>query len=427
MLPHKILVAENENFLALNFQKSLKELRYKISENPFSREESVKLGEIYPDLVLISIWLTRKDNGIQVADIIRIFVLYFTGYLASKKLHNQELIKSCSDIVKPFAESELHIGVEMAIDKHQTNKKLQEEKQKMVAIINSMQHAVVVTYPDACVQFMNPMAEALTGWQEGEAHGKNLTEVVKLIDKDIEETIENLATQTIATGKVLHLPDNCVLITKNGREILVGDYVAPIRDSNDNITGAVLVLQEVTQRKRMEAQLLQNAFYDGLTALPNRALFLDRLKQAVERSKRRIDYRFGILFLDLDGFKEINDRFGHAVGDDLLVAIGRRLDSCLRSGDSVGRFSGDEFAVLLEDIKDISDAINVAKRIQDTLGLPLTLNGNQISTTASIGITINQGGSDQAENLLQNADAAMYHAKQQGKARYAVFDVIANN
>ncbi|MCC5638893.1 diguanylate cyclase [Nostoc sp. CHAB 5844] len=315
----------------------------------------------------------------------------------------------------------------MAIDKHQTNKKLQEEKQAMVAIINSMQHAVVVTYTDGCIQFMNPMAEALTGWQQEEAFGKDLAEVVKLIDKDIEETIENLATQTIATGKVLHLPDNCVLIAKNGREILVGDYVAPIRDSNDNITGAVLVLQEVTQRKRMEAQLLQNAFYDGLTALPNRALFLDRLKQAVERSKRRIDYRFGILFLDLDGFKEINDRFGHAMGDDLLVAIARRLESCLRSGDTVGRFSGDEFAVLLEDIKDINDTINVAKRIQDTLGLPLTLNGNQISTTASIGITINRGGCDQPESLFQNADAAMYHAKQQGKARYAVFDAITNS
>jgi len=342
------------------------------------------------------------------------------------KLHDRELKKLLNDSVKYLAEAELHIAVEIAIDKYLINERMHEEQQLM-AIINSMQHAVVVTYTDGCIQFMNSMAEALTGWQQEEVYGKDLAEIVKLIDKDIEETIGNLARQTIAIGKVLYLPDNCVLIAKNGREILVGDYVAPIRDRNGNITGALLVLQEVTQRKQMEAQLLQNAFYDGLTALPNRALFLDRLKQAVERSKRRIDYRFGILFLDLDGFQEINDRFGHTIGDDLLVAIARRLESCLRSGDTVGRFSGDEFAVLLEDIKDINDAINVAKRIQDTLGLPLILNGNQISTTASIGVTINRGGSDQPETLLQNADAAMYHAKQQGKARYAVFDAITNN
>jgi len=312
----------------------------------------------------------------------------------------------------------------MAIYNHEINKELPQVQQPMVAIINSLQHGVVVTDTDACIQFINHIAETLTGWEQGEAHGKYLAEVVKLIDKDIEETIDDLATQTIATKKVLYLPENCVLITKNGREIPVGDYVAPIRDSHDNITGAVLVIQEITQRKSMEAQLLQNALYDGLTALPNRGLFLDRLKQSVEMSKRRGDYRFGILFLDLDGFTEINDRFGQAIGDDLLVAIARRLESCLRSGDTVGRFSGDEFAVLLEDIKDISDVIKVAKRIQDTLGLPLNLNGNQISTTASIGITINRGGFDKAEKLLQNADAAMYHAKQQGKARYAVFDAI---
>ncbi|MBD2451791.1 diguanylate cyclase [Nostoc sp. FACHB-152] len=339
----------------------------------------------------------------------------------------QKLIDSVIYIVKPYVDTELYIAVEMSVDKHQIEQKLQEEKQKMLAIINSMQSAVIVTYTDGCIQLMNSMAESLTGWQQAEAYGKDLAEVVRLIDKDIDETIENLATRTIATGKVLHLPENCILIAKDGKEIPVGDYVTPIVAHDGNITGAMLVFQDITQRKRMEAQLLQNAFYDGLTALPNRALFLDRLKQAVERSKRRIDYNFAVLFLDLDSFKEINDRFGNTIGDDLLVAIGRRLESCLRSGDTVGRFSGDEFAVLLEEIRDVGDAINVAKRIQDTLALPLNLNGHQISTTASIGITINRNGCDKPEVLLQNADAAMYRAKQKGKARYAVFEAVINS
>jgi diguanylate cyclase (GGDEF)-like protein len=166
---------------------------------------------------------------------------------------------------------------------------------------------------------------------------------------------------------------------------------------------------------------MRNAFYDGLTELPNRILFLDRLRQTIERSKRRNDYYFAVLFLDLDGFKEINDRFGHGIGDDFLVAIARRLESCLRGGDTVARFGGDEFTLLLEDIKDITDATNVAKRIQDSLRLPVNLNGYQLSTTASIGITWNFSNYEEPATLLRDADIAMYRAKRQGKATYAIF------
>lgn len=206
------------------------------------------------------------------------------------------------------------------------------------------------------------------------------------------------------------------------KKIPIADTVAPIRDQMGGITGAVIVFQDITQRKQKEAQLIRNAFYDGLTALPNRVLFLDRLKQASERCKRRFNYHFAVLFLDLDSFKIINDRYGHSIGDDLLVAIARRLESCLRSGDTVARFGGDEFAVLLEDIKDVSDAINIAKRIQETLSLPLHLNGYEISTTASIGIALSCDGYEDPTNLLRDADTAMYRAKGKGKANYIVFD-----
>ncbi|WGV28725.1 diguanylate cyclase [Halotia branconii CENA392] len=329
-------------------------------------------------------------------------------------------------MLKLLAETDLQIVVKMATSKHQSNKKLQEEKQIMVAIINSMAYGVVVTYTNGCIQMMNPMAEALTGWNQDEALGKDLTEVVSLIDKDMDESIDNLAVRAMALGEVINLPENCILITKNGKEIPIGDNIAPIRDGDGNITGAVLVFQDITQRKLMEAQLLRNAFCDGLTTLPNRTLFLDRLKQAIERKKRRTDYYFAVLFLDLDGFKEINDRLGHGMGDDCLVAIARRLESCVRSGDTVGRFGGDEFAVLLEEIRDVTDAINVAKRIQDTLGLPFNLNGHQVGTTASIGIALNCGGYHEPESLLRDADIAMYRAKQQGKARFSVFDEATN-
>jgi len=268
---------------------------------------------------------------------------------------------------------------------------------------------------------INPVAEALTGWRQDEAHGKDLAEVVSLIDKDMDEVIDNLATQAIQAGDVLKLPDNCTLLSKDGKKIPIGDCVAPIRDVDGNINGTVLVLQDITKRKQTEAQLLRNACYDALTALPNRVLFIDRLRQTIERSKRRNDDNFAVLFLDLDGFKGINDRFGHATGDDFLVAIARRLELCLRSGDTVARFGGDEFAVLLEDIKDVTDATNVAKRIQESLSVPLNLHGHQICPTASIGIALSGSGYEEPQNLLRDADIAMYRAKRQGKARYGVF------
>lgn len=431
MLARKILVVEDEKLLAFKIKNTLQKLGYNVPEIMDSGVKAIKkLAEIHPNLVLIDICLAGEIDGIQVADTIQndfqIPVLQITEYSQYIRLHQQQLNQAFSYILKPFAEADLHIAIEMAIYKHQINQRLHEEKQSVVAIIDSMNCAVVVTYSNGCIQMMNPIAEVLTGWKQDEAFGRDLSEVVCLVDGDINEAIENLAIQAIAAGKVLHLPENCTLIARDGREIPIENYVAPIWDSRGNITGAVLVFQDITQRKQMEAQLVRNAFYDGLTALPNRILFQDRLKQAIERRKRRSDYNFAVLFLDLDAFQGINDRLGHGMGDDFLVAIARRLESCVRSGDTVGRFGGDKFAVLLEEIKDVTDTTNVAKRIQDTLGLPLNLHGHQICTTASIGIAVNCGGYHEPESLLRDADIAMYRAKQQGKARYDVFDEATN-
>ncbi|MEH2256535.1 GGDEF domain-containing response regulator [Nostoc sp.] len=426
MLNRKILVVEDEKILASNIRKSLEKLGYLVSEITESGEEAIKkIAETHPHLVLIDICLAGEIDGLDVADIIQnhfhVPVVYLTEYSEYKTLQKNQLTQPFSYIAKPFLESDLHFVIEMTLYKHQIKKILYEEKQRLTAIINSMGSAVIVTYANGCIEMMNPIAELITGWKQSEAFGKDLIEVVNLVNKDVGEKIENFGTYVIEAGKVFNLPENCTLITKDGQEIAIGDNVAPIRDRDGNITGAVLVFQDITKRKQTEAQLIRNAFYDGLTELPNRILFLDRLRQTIERSKRRSDYYFAVLFLDLDGFKEINDRFGHAIGDDFLVAIARRLESCLRGGDTVARFGGDEFTVLLEDIKDITDATNVAKRIQDSLRLPVNLNGYQLSTTASIGITWNFSNYEEPATLLRDADIAMYQAKRQGKATYAIF------
>ena len=165
------------------------------------------------------------------------------------------------------------------------------------------------------------------------------------------------------------------------------------------------------------------AFHDSLTDLPNRSLFSDYLKLAIERSKRQSDYLFAVLFLDLDRFKYINDSLGHSCGDQLIVELARRLQSCLRQVDTVSRFGGDEFAILLDGIRDPSDAIRVAEKIQEALLRPFELGGHEAFTSASIGIALSTGGYDQPDYILRDADTAMYRAKDAGKACYELFDL----
>lgn len=426
-MDRKILIVEDETVLAVDIRNRLQKLGYTVAEITESGEEAIKkVAEIQPHLVLVDICLSGKINGVQVADIIQnsfhVPVLYLTEYSLEATLKKKQLTEPFNYILKPITEKDLHVAVKMALDKQQVTQKLHAEHQRLTAIFNSMGCAVVVTDTNGCVQIMNPVAERITKWKQNEAIGKDLTEVFNLIDNEMNKPIENLAKHAMEAGEVFPLPENSTLIAKDGTQIAIGDNVSPIRDDDGKITGAVLVFQDITKRKQAEAQLIRNAFYDGLTALPNRILFTDRLRQSIERSKRRDNYRFAVLFLDLDGFKAINDRFGHLMGDNLLVAIARRLESCLRSADTVARFGGDEFAVLLEEIKDVSDATNIAKRIHESLESSVDLNGNEVTCSASIGIALSGSSHHEPESLLRDADIAMYRAKKQGKARYGIFD-----
>ncbi|UCH44152.1 MAG: EAL domain-containing protein [Nitrospiraceae bacterium] len=181
-------------------------------------------------------------------------------------------------------------------------------------------------------------------------------------------------------------------------------------------------ITDITMRKRAEERLLFEAMHDSLTGLPNRALFMDRLKHEANREIRDKAYMFAVIFVDIDHFKVINDSLGHAVGDELLVAVSKRLEDSLRPGDTVARLGGDEFAVLLEDISDDEEAIHITKRVQRNLARSFEIEDQKLYISASIGIAFNTLGYDRPENLLRDADLAMYHAKANGRARQEVFD-----
>ncbi|MEL6457865.1 MAG: diguanylate cyclase [Cyanobacteria bacterium J06621_15] len=395
--------------------------RYGVIRISNSTTEAItKVIKTIKDSTLSHIYFSGENSRLA-KNIIQKYCSDSVFYIAEKDGNTETINKQLANFFIPFITRDLHMAIGMAIYKHQRPERLQQEKQHLGVIINSMGCGVIVTNKNTCIETINPVAERLTGWKKQEAIGKSLLEVFRIKDAETEEEIDNLAALAIRTGETLRLPDNCKLVAKDGSEISIGDTVSPVRDETEKILGAVLVFQDISQRKKTEAELIRNAFYDSITGLPNRVLFIDRLTQAFEHSKRRKNYCFGVLFLDLDGFKNINDQFGHGMGDKLLVDVSERLKSSLRGGDTVARFGGDEFAILLEDIKNVADATNVATRIQEELETPFDINERKILITASIGIALNRANHQEAMNVLDDADTAMYQAKEEGKSKYKLF------
>lgn len=210
----------------------------------------------------------------------------------------------------------------------------------------------------------------------------------------------------------------------NKRAKLFRKSVATLRQRIIELEGVnELLSRENGERKKAEDLLTRQAFYDSLTNLPNRALFIDHLRSSLERKKRHPDHSFAILFLDLDRFKVINDSLGHMIGDQLLVMLSQRLKKHIRSADTIARLGGDEFAVLMEDTKEISGVYDIAERFHGEMRSPFSIFGREIFTTMSIGIVMsNRGNYTESEELLRDADTAMYHAKERGKACHVVFD-----
>ncbi len=227
---------------------------------------------------------------------------------------------------------------------------------------------------------------------------------------------------------------------KDGSWRTLESTASAIRDRRGKTDKLVIVNRDISERKRAEEMLVHNAFHDGLTNLPNRALFLDRLQHALTLSKKHPNYNFAVLLIDIDEFKIVNDSLGHSAGDELLIQIGQRLKDSVRRADTVSRprvtglsdgrssdetlarLGGDEFTILLDDIRDPIEAIRVAGRVQEELATPFLVNDQKIVISASIGITSSAGPHLNAEDLVRDADIAMYRAKKAGKARCEVFD-----
>ena len=211
------------------------------------------------------------------------------------------------------------------------------------------------------------------------------------------------------------------ILLPNGEVRWLSDRRQVIYDTNGVAMRLDGIIDDITKRKRVEQKLIHEALHDRLTGLANRTLFVDRLEMAIKRAKRHQDYLFALLFIDLDRFKIVNDSLGHSIGDLLLIAIARLLEQCLRANDTIARFGGDEFTVLLDELQEITDATNIAQRILEQLKSPFNLEGHSVVTSASIGIVFSSENYKGASEIMRDADIAMYRAKDHGKGRYEIF------
>jgi diguanylate cyclase (GGDEF)-like protein/PAS domain S-box-containing protein len=312
-----------------------------------------------------------------------------------------------------------------AIERKIMEEALFDEKERAQVTLDCIGDAVACTDNLGNISFLNRVAEKITGWTWQQAIGRPTAEVLRILDATSREMIPNPMLMEVGAIQSLHLPPNCVLVRRDGFETPIEDSVAPIHDRQGTPTGAVIVFRDVSETRAMAQQMVHAAQHDFLTGLPNRVLANDRVSQAIATAPRHFK-KVAVLFLDLDGFKHINDSLGHPIGDKLLQSVADRLVSCVRGSDTVSRQGGDEFVVLLSEIEQSEDAAISARRMLQVVSEAHTIGQHDLHVTTSIGVSVFPDDGEDAETLIKNADTAMYQAKENGRQSYQFFQPAMN-
>ncbi len=290
-------------------------------------------------------------------------------------------------------------------------KELRESEIKYRTIFENTGAATIIIEKDMTISLANSVFISFSGFNRGEIEFK----------KSFFDFLDEKSHRTILDGEgFLSIDKNleCKFIDheRDQKDILI--TIAPIPGTDKSVAS----LTDISELKEAERQISHQAFHDTLTNLPNRALFMEHLNMAIKRGKRRDDYNFAILYLDIDRFKLVNDSLGHSAGDNLLTAFVDRIQGSLRDIDTLARLGGDEFVILLEDIEAGNYASMVAERLQQELRHPFKVNGKEVYAPSSFGVVDNTKVYDLPEDIIRDADSAMYHAKEKGRAQYKVFD-----
>ena len=307
-----------------------------------------------------------------------------------------------------------------AIQRKQSQEALQESEERFSLAVKGSNDGVWDWNLKTNQIYLSPRWKEILGYTDGEItntpeewmsriHHEDLA----LVKTKITDHLKGLTPNFKSEYRIRHKNESFRWVLSQG---------LAIRDAKNQAYRMAGSQTDVTDRKQAEDQLAYNAFHDSLTGLPSRPLFINRLRQALQRLQRVPDYIFAVLFLDLDRFKIVNDSLGHLVGDKLLISVGHRLEACIRKVDTISRIGGDEFLVLQDRISGIEDAVRIAKRIKNDLEASFYVDGNEVFTRASIGIAVSSTNYKQPEDMIRDADTAMYRAKSLGGGNYQLFD-----
>jgi diguanylate cyclase (GGDEF)-like protein/PAS domain S-box-containing protein len=280
-----------------------------------------------------------------------------------------------------------------------------------------MDDAVLSTDINGKVNYLNQTASRLTGWDSADAIGCSLADMFQLKASFLDDPLQIFIGPALQSNQNMEAIKDYILQRKDGSQISIESSAKPIVDEHGVKKGTVMVFRDVTQAKEMTMKITHLAEHDPLTGLPNRLLFQERLSQALALAKRH-DKLLAILYLDIDLFKDINDMHGHELGDKLLCTIAKRMVESVRGSDTVCRYGGDEFVVLLSEIEHPDDAAKFSCKLLSCLARPLSIEGKEICVSMSIGISIFPNHGDISDGLIDYADKAMFKAKANGRNCY---------
>ncbi len=311
-------------------------------------------------------------------------------------------------------------SIRYSLERKHFEEKLRESEERYALAVSGANDGIWDWNLETEEIYLSPRWKEMLGYEVDEVTSSSSEWFDRVHPEDLEQLRRDIGAHV--SGRTRHFGNEHRLRHSDGRYIWMLSRGIAMRESSNKPHRMAGSLTDIHGRKMTEEQLLHDAMHDALTDLPNRALFMDRLGVAVAQSVRHADHRFAVLFFDVDRFKNVNDSLGHAIGDQLLLAIARRLQQFVRPDDTLARLGGDEFAILLNAVEDPSHATRVAERVHTELGRPFDLQGHEVFTSASIGIALSSGKHKRPEELLRDADTAMYRAKSLGKARHAIFD-----
>jgi diguanylate cyclase (GGDEF)-like protein/PAS domain S-box-containing protein len=425
MTKANILIVEYESHFAMGIQNTFENYGYVVTGYMGNAEDAInKVEKLHPDLIMVDINLKGEMDGIEIATQIRsrfdLPVVFLTACVDQFAIERACQAEPYGYLHKGFEECELVATIELALYKHNIDKKLRESEKRYELAVCATNDGLWDWDLKKNEIYYSLRWKVMLGFKEKDI-GNNPDEWFKRVHlDDIKHLWTNLA---------YHLKENAPFFECEYRmHHAKGSYMwiltrgLAVRDSKGNPYRMTGSQTDITSRKLVEERMAYGALHDGLTGLPNRELFMDRLKQRMEITKRHSESLFAVLFMDIDRFKVVNDSIGHAYGDQLLIGTARRLQLCLRPEDTVSRLSGDEFAVLLNEVTDVGDAIRVAERFQARVRETTVLAAINRSTTVSIGITMFNDTYTQPQDMLRDSDIAMYRAKALGGGRYQVFD-----